>query len=724
MKLEATFRLTSVLLATIGFLGLIATGELYPSLVIVGLLALALSVASGAAWAKGTVLEKVGQFSRRIWNIFLIGACLALLVAWALLSLDILTLAIHFLMVLMVTKLFTLRGRKDYLHLYAISFLEVLASAALTQEWWYALIFCAYLFVAIWVLLLYHLRNEAEERMQVSAGMEQAGSSAALSGMVTGQFFWTTNAIAAGTLCLTLVLFFVIPRIGIGYFPKNRPDLIRTSGFSDTVDLGVIGAVKLDPTVVMRVEFPDEPGPVASRIRLYLRGTAYDTYDGRAWSNRVGRRSPVRTSDGFFTATMPRASARFEALGLRQEILMEALDTKVLFGLSFMQRVRGGFSVAKIDEMGGFYLPFPPTTRFQYTVISIPEIFRKADRDAASTEYPAFIKEQYLQLPSLSPEVRELAQKVTLASVTTSGKVRVIERFLKQTYGYSLDAETAIQKSPIEEFLFIRKTGYCEHYASAMVVLLRTLGIPARLATGFMVGEWNDFGHYYTVRQRDAHAWVEVYFPLSGWITFDPTPSVTGTPGNPFLTYVGKLLDSLRLQWDRYVIMYSLRDQATAVQDVKGRSEHLQADAVAFAAAAARWIRSARELAGDIFLRARGTSLIPGSIAFLLALLAVLVIRVIRKGRPRGLGPDHHAVATGLYRQMLGLLESRGFRKSVGSTPLEFARTVSGQWQDVAPFVEPLTECYYRIRFGPIPASLDDIARAGELLAVLKRLPR
>ena len=253
MKLEATFRLTSVLLATIGFLGLIATGELPPTLVIVGLLALALSIASGAAWAKGTVLEKLGQFSRRIWNIFLIGACLALLVAWALLSMDILTSAVHFLLVLMVTKLFTLRGRKDYLHLYAISFLEVLASAALTQELWYALIFCAYLFVAIWVLLLYHLRNEAEERMPVSAGMEQEGSSAALSGMVTGQFFWTTNAVAAGTLCLTLVLFFVIPRIGIGYFPKNRPDLIRTSGFSDTVDLGVIGAIKLDPTVVMRV---------------------------------------------------------------------------------------------------------------------------------------------------------------------------------------------------------------------------------------------------------------------------------------------------------------------------------------------------------------------------------------------------------------------------------------------------------------------------------------
>src|SRR5256714_4047533 len=211
--------------------------------------------------------------------------------------------------------------------------------------------------------------------------------------------------------------------------------------------------------------------------------------------------------------------------------------------------------------MGGFYLPFPPATRFQYTVISIPEIFRKADRDAASTEYPAFIKEQYLQLPSLSPEVRDLAQKVTLASVTTSGKVRVIEQFLKQTYRYSLDAETAIQKSPIEEFLFIRKTGYCEHYATAMVVMLRTVGIPARLVTGFLATEWNEFGGYFTVRQRDAHAWVEVYFPDSGWMTMDPTPTVSAAVTSTRWEPLSQLGESLRLKWDRLFVHYSAKDQ-------------------------------------------------------------------------------------------------------------------------------------------------------------------
>jgi hypothetical protein len=257
-----------------------------------------------------------------------------------------------------------------------------------------------------------------------------------------------------------------------------------------------------------------------------------------------------------------------------------------------------------------------------------------------------------------------------------------------------------------------------------MVVLLRTIGIPARLVTGFLAGEWNDFGHYYTVRQRDAHAWVEVYFPLSGWITFDPTPTVVGVPSNPLVTYAEKLIDSVRLQWDRYVIRYSLRDQVAVLQGVKARSEHLQAQAVALTSVVARWTRSVGERAGDFFLRSRGLSLITATVVFLLASLTVLALRILWRGRTRARGHDRHAVATGVYRQMLELLESRGLRKLQGATPLEFARTVGRQWADLAPFVQPLTECYCRIRFGQAPASPDDLARADELLAGLRTIRR
>jgi transglutaminase-like putative cysteine protease len=721
---ERTFRLISVLLAAIGFVGLTATGDLPPGLAVLGLLALAVTAASMADWAKGTVLAKLSQIPRRIWDILLIIAFIALIVDLIFLSMDVLASAVNFLIVLMVTKLFTLRSRKDFLHLYAVSLLELLACAASTQDLWYVLIFFAYLFVAIWVLLLYHLRNEEEERSEVVSSLEKSRPSLAPIRVITPRLFWTTNAVAAGTLCLTVVLFLVIPRIGIGYFQKARADLIRTSGFSDKVDLGVIGAIKLDETVVMRVEFPEEPGQISDRMHLYFRGAAYDTYDGRAWSNRfTRRRSPTRPLNGFVKATTARAMQMDGTTAIRQEILLEALDTNVLFGMPYMHRVKSALPVFQTDEMGGFYLSFPPSRRFQYTVFSIPEVLQKEDRRRASIDVPQSMSEQYLQLPTLSPDVGLLAQKVTVSSEGSYAKAKALERHLQENYRYSLDIETSVQKSPIEEFLFVRKTGYCEHYASAMVVLLRTLGIPARLATGFLAGEWNDFGHYYTVRQRDAHAWVEVYFPLSGWMTFDPTPNVIWVAPNPLLTKAGKLVDSIRLQWDRYVIRYSFRDQVSISHDARARATTYGERLWALATLSGQWIKSVGQRMGEFFIFTRQFD-VTGSIVVVLLIATMLLLRRRRTASKQTGASDNQTAATRLYRQMLALLELRGIRKLDNSTPLEFARLVSKDGKDLAPFVQPFTEWYCRVRFGATADEPPDLAPATRLLAGLRAMPR
>ena len=720
---ERIFRLISVLLAAIGFVGLIATGELPSALAVLGVLALAVSAVSMAAWAKGTIFEKLGQTPRRLWDILLMIAFMALIVDLIFLSMDVLASAVNFLIVLMITKLFTLRSRKDFLHLYAVSLLELLACAASTQDLWYVLIFFAYLFVAIWVLLLYHLRNEAEERSEGVSALEKARSSLAPIRVITARLFWTTNAVAAGALCLTVVLFFVIPRIGIGYFQKSRTNLIRTSGFSDKVDLGVIGAIKLDPTVVMRVEFPEEPGPISDRMRLYFRGAGYDTYDGRAWSNRFSRRrAPTRPLNGFVRANTASTIQAPGATAIKQEILLEALDTNVLFGMPYMHRVKSALPVFQTDEMGGFYLSFPPSTRFQYTVFSIPEVLQKGDRDRPSVDVSQSMRDRYLQLPSLSPEVQSLAQKVTLKAESAYAKARALERHLQENYRYSLDIETSVQENPIEDFLFIRKTGYCEHYASAMVVLLRTLGIPARLATGFLGGEWNDFGHYYTVRQSDAHAWVEVYFPLSGWMTFDPTPNVISAAPNPFLTNAGKLVDSIRLQWDRYVIRYSFRDQVSIGHEAQARAETYGGRLWSLTTVPGQWIKSVGRWVRELFVPTRQFYLTAGSVILLL-IATMLLLHRRRSGRLRTRLTDNENAATGMYRQMLGLLALRGISKIESTTPFEFARLVSRDGKDLMPFVQPLTEWYCRIRFGPAPAEPHDLVSITRLLAGLRAMP-
>jgi transglutaminase-like putative cysteine protease len=495
------------------------------------------------------------------------------------------------------------------------------------------------------------------------------------------------------------------------------------------VDLGIIGKVKLDPTVVMRVEFPDHKGPIAEHMLLYFRGAAYDTYDGRAWSNlHPLRRMLDRAPDGGFQVPPDTRPMNAAGTGIRQEILIEALDTTVLFGVSFVDSIKGRFPVPQVDRLGGLSLPYAPSSRFQYTVISTTAQPAEGDRIAAALGYPRSITDAYLQVPERSLRVSALAQEVTGASTTPYEKVQAIERHLKQNYQYSLDVGTAVPTNPIEEFLFTRKTGFCEHYATAMVVMLRSLGIPARLVTGFLPGEWNDFGNYYSVRQQDAHAWVEVFFPRSGWLTFDPTPSVAAPPPPILLVAkVGRFVDSLRLKWDRYVIQYSFRDQMEVVQGIREQSDKARTQAGQWLAPLLRWMGSLRATVADV-VRAYGMIVVvgAGACAIGIALIVAFALRRRQGGMGRG-GNSRTAgqvAAVQIYGRMLRFLETRGVRKAPGATPLEFARVVSREWCEAARFVGPLTDLYCRVRFGQVPFSPEDQRMAEDVLGGLRAIPR
>lgn len=721
MNLERAFRLSSVLLAASGFTGLILTGQLPIGLVGLGLVSLAVSLAHVVGWGADWLIFRL---SREAWNALIIAAFVAFGVDFLWISEDLLPAGVHFLILLMVNKLLTLQQRKDFLHLYAISLLEILSAAALTVELWYGAVFVAYLLAAIWTLLLYHLRNEAEEAHAILQPTGGPMDPVRTPGPITGRFFWTTNGIAVGAFCLTLAIFFVIPRIGAGFFQKNRAELIRTSGFSEQVDLGIIGSIKLDETVVMRVEFPDQKGPVAER--LYFRGAAYDVYNGRSWANSLARRHVVgRTQDGVHIvgATEPSST---EQTGLRQEVLVEALDTSALFGVPVVDSVKGLFFLMLVDGMENLYLPYLPSTRFQYSAHSIPSNLLEEERTAKTFSYPSHVKEHFLQLPGLSPRVAELARAVVRQAQTPYEMAIAVERHLREDYRYSLDVGITVPESPVEEFLFTRKSGYCEHYATAMVVMLRALGIPTRLVTGFLPGEWNDFGNYYTVRQRDAHAWVEVFFPRSGWITFDPTPSVTAAVTSPLWSMLGRVVDSIRLKWDRFVILYSFRDQMAVAQDIRERSDKVRSQVSASLATALRWVAAGRARVAE-FLRASDWLLV-GVVggAGLAGLIVIAWIRVrarVRRGQLM-LRTPRQATAMRLYGRMLRLLESRGVSKAPGAAPMEFARLVDREWSNASRFVQPLTELYCRVRFGQVPLSSEDLQRVDDLLAGLRAVKR
>lgn len=729
MTQDPALRLSSILMTAAGFSALALTGELPAGLVVLGAAALLLSltqVARPGSRPAGGAADggPLFRLPRRAWNTLLIAAFAGFVADLLWISQDLLPAGIHFLVLLMVNKLFTLQQRKDFLHLYAISLLELLSAAALTVELWYGAVFVAYLLATIWTLLLYHLRNETEEVQKARAAAGQPAGAVHEPGPISSRFFWTTNAIALGAFSLTLVIFFLTPRIGTGFFNKNRVEQIRTSGFSEQVDLGTMGAVKLDPTVVMRVEFPDRQSPFAVADRLYFRGAAFDVYNGRSWSRSSAHRRVVpRTDDGTFLVD---DAAGGTEQGLRQEILLEALDTAVLFGASFVVSVKGAFQVLQADDLGGLLLPFSPGSRFQYSLRSRSDRILEEERREAVLRYPDDVVAQYLQLPPMEARVTALAQEVTRQAATPYERSLALESHLRTAYRYSLDVGAAPPAHPVEEFLFTRKTGYCEHYATAMVIMLRGLGIPARLVTGFLPGEWNGFGNYYTVRQRDAHAWVEVYFPKSGWVTFDPTPAVTDTASEAPWAGLVRMADSIQLKWDRFIIQYSFRDQVKAARNIRDRGEKVRGQAQGLAMAVAQWARRWRdELVAEWGRPDRLWSLgLAGVILFPAAGLALWLWQRLRPRRATSAAATRQAAAVKVYGRMLELLEARGLRKAPCDTASEFARQVTRAWTEAEPFVAPLTELYCRVRFGQAPLSVEDLRLAEQWLAGLDAAAR
>ena len=171
--------------------------------------------------------------------------------------------------------------------------------------------------------------------------------------------------------------------------------------------------------------------------------------------------------------------------------------------------------------------------------------------------------EPTLDRGGITPRIQDLAEKLG-AGLPPDEAARRFQRYLGDNMAYSLDFVGRNAENPVEDFLFRYKSGHCEYFATAMILMLRSVGIPARLATGFLGSEFNPLEDYYIVRQSNAHAWVEAYFPESGWTTLDPTPP-SGRPAvetRPTMTLMlRQAWDYMEFRWDRYVMSYGFFDQ-------------------------------------------------------------------------------------------------------------------------------------------------------------------
>jgi len=311
-----------------------------------------------------------------------------------------------------------------------------------------------------------------------------------------------------------------VPLLQINGWSDQKGDYYY--GFDNQLDLRYRGG--LSDGVVMYVQSP---------AWSYWRSHSYDYYDGHAWSQSDKSLTDLSNDTGQRRLGAFEIPADEQALGdeVVQSFAIVHDQPNLVFAAYRPVELYINASEVALDSGDGLRVGAPLKAGDIYTVISRRPNFSPEQLRAASGSYPPEVAARYLQLPgNLSPRVRDLAQRLTADAPTGYDKASALRDYLL-TVPYDLFPPPQPPNSEtVDNFLFVDKRGVCEQFATAHVVMLRSLGLPARLVAGYGAGRYNPLSGYYEVRASDAHAWTEVYFSGYGWVPFDPTPGWTPSP--------------------------------------------------------------------------------------------------------------------------------------------------------------------------------------------------
>jgi protein-glutamine gamma-glutamyltransferase len=637
--------------------------------------------------------------------------------------------AVHFLLFVTVLRLYSAATDRDAIFLAMLSFAAILASAIFTVDPNFFFLFVVYLLFGVAAFLSLEIRRGA--RGAVFPPIHP--------GPFREQKFYRAMSFAAvsvtaGAIFFGSMLFFFFPRFSAGYFARTgfQPSLM--TGFTDSVELGRIGEIKRDTSVVMRVK----TGTPVNYPMLRWRGIALSTFDGRRWySNETSRALHEAGADGWVPLGSQIDIKVPVVAQLQFIVLLQPLATDALFAPAQVIKLRGNFTIDAgtyygsarrstlgTDSAGDVYNPARNYSQLRYEGVSLLPESRPLKARTAGTEYPDSIQSKYLQLPeNLDPRIRQLARKITAAADNPFDKSVVLESYLRRNFGYTLNLAGKPGADPLAQFLFVTRAGHCEYFASAMAVMLRTLGIPSREVNGFLPGEFNDLAGDYIVRASDAHSWVEAYFPGSGWITFDPTPAATDSRAGLF-SRLNLYLDWMQLNWNEWVINYDFAHQLSMAKNVRQNSTD-------YSESIRRWFRRTQERGmSGLIMWQRGHAFL--SMVFPVALVLLLVVLrfdwirsafrwlslALQMRQPTALR-NNPQLASRLYAEMLRVLEKRGYTRAETQTPGEFAATLAVQ-PGLSSAVGEFTSLYAEARFG---GAVCDAFRLRALLEQIRSTP-
>ena len=685
VSLQLAFKIAAYLLILDGVAALMVGGLLSPT----GSLLVFLAVA-GSWW--GDQLRTGSHRGPALWNALTLGAAAFAILDLFYLAESVLDGFVHLLLYVTCYKLYNRATLRDSRDLFFLSFFMLVAASVLTVSIGFLLFLTVFLVLGIWTFLLYHLLNETERRPSEQTGRLGAGR------LVTPALLRVGLTASAVTAVFALAFFFVIPRLGLAALPVERKGGQFLSGFSDRVKLGAFGSIQTDPAVVMRVRFPEGPPTSDVLAKLRWRGMAFDYFTGDEWKvSRPEWRLLPRGPEGQFFFAPPHSGPL-----VTQEVYLEPIGTDVVFAAPRVLGFTLPAGVVQVDSMERVTLSVR-NARFRYLAYSEPENVPPRGRRADIQATPSEAEPQYLQLPPLSPRIARLARDVTRGIQDPYEAALALTEHLRRTFRYSLDLRRETTLPPLEEFLFVTRTGNCEYFAASLAVLLRTLGIPSRVVNGFQRGEWNPYGQYLAVRQRDAHSWVEAFFPGRGWLTLDPSPR--GPIDAAFLTsQLSRYLDAIRMRWYRYIVNWSLTDQVTAVLALRHQAlTWRQSLSVVWASVElvpwGRWILAAGAVSAVLFLAVR---LRAGS------------------GRIGGRHPSGLPRRLRAYEEMLKRLARRALIPGPSETAREFASRAGLVLPQFGVHLREITEAYERVRFGDAVIRPDEEERLITLAGSLK----
>ncbi|MBI2265257.1 MAG: transglutaminase domain-containing protein [Armatimonadetes bacterium] len=612
---------------------------------------------------------------------------------------------------------FDLPARKDLQYSILVGFILVCIASVLSRDNTFLLLLVPYLVVTCAVLILNYLSSHpgGEKALPPAPALLRKALGLSLAILVMGIGIFTVTPRFRGMRIRNLPVSFRIT------FPAFYDGRVMNPGYPSTRDMGWVewkgprqawGAFNpnfyfgfasyldltyrggLSDRIVLKVR-SEEP--------TYWRGLAFDSYDGRGWN--MTSRDTERFSAQDPPIVLPQEIQFPDSREIVQIFYIEQEQPNVVFAAYEPYQLFFPTESVFRDPYGGIRSPITLERGMVYSVVSRVQPLNVRTLRSAPYDIPPALAERYLQLPTTLPErVRKLAALVTANYKGLYDKASAICFFLQNHYPYDLNIPPPPPNSDaVDHFLFEERKGYCEQFGSAMVVLCRASGIPARLVTGFASGTFNPLTSYYEVRGNDAHAWVEVFVPYHGWVTFDPSPGYTQNPGPTFQ----------KQTWILGSVAEYLKNALSSLVPESLRKRLREA-----------WTAAHFRFAG---LKALWVSLLLIALALTITAFA-FGSRNLRKGIPSLAGllrkapEDNRGAVRKVFRSLERYLNRHKYPSFPSQTPSEYLSGIPAPWSAVS--TRELEDIYLSARYSDHSVTGEDVEKARAVLAEIKTIRR